>query len=60
MTCKIKNAVVLCFAMAGLLILSCCMFCENVSPFLLPLGMLCVTTGNMVHGIFMYKKNKKQ
>ncbi len=57
---KIKNAVVLCFAMAGLIILSYCIFVEKESPFLLPIGMLCVTIGNLIHGIFTYKQNKQK
>ena len=58
MKVKIKNAVVLCFAIAGLILLSICIFTENESRFLLPLGMLCVTIGNLIQGIFIYKQNK--
>ncbi len=60
MKVKIKNAVVLCFAIAGLIILSCCIFCENESPYLLPSGLLCITIGNLVNGIFTYKQNKEK
>jgi len=55
-----KNAVVLCFAIVGLIILSYCIFGENESPFLLPIGMLCVTIGNLIQGIFTYKQNKQK
>ena len=58
MKCKTKNAVVLCFAIAGLMILSYCIFVEKESSFLLPIGMLCVTIGNVIYGIFTYKQNK--
>jgi len=57
---KTKNAVVLCFAMAGLMILSYCIFVEKESPVWLPIGMLCVTIGNLIHGIFTYKQNKQK
>lgn len=57
---KTKNAVVLCFAIAGLIILSYCILVENESPFLLPIGMLCVTIGNLIQGIFTYKQNKQK
>ena len=60
MKCKTKNAVVLCFAIAGLMILSYCIFVEKESPFLLPIGMLCVTIGNLIQGIFTYKQNKQK
>ena len=57
---KIKNALVLCFLLAGLIILSCCIFVEKESTFLLPIGMLCVTIGNFIQGIFTYKQNKRE
>jgi len=60
MKCKTKNAVVLCFAIVGLMILSCCIFVEKESSFLLPIGMLCVTIGNLIQGIFTYKQNKRE
>ena len=60
MKCKTKNAVVLCFAIVGLLILSYCIFMEKEFPFLLPIGMLCVTIGNFIQGIFTYKQNKRE
>ena len=55
---KVKNVIVLCLAVTGLIILVCCIFCENTSPFLLPLGMLYVTAGNLTHGIFIYRQKK--
>jgi len=60
MKCKTKNAVVLCFAIAGLIILSYCIVVENESPFLLLIGMLCVAIGNFIQGIFTYKQNKRE
>lgn len=55
---KIKNVVVLCFAIAGLVLLSICIFIENEYSFFLPLGMACVTIGNLIQGIYAYKQNK--
>ncbi len=55
---KIRNAVVLCFSFAAIIILSYCIFVEKESSFLLPIGMLCGAIGNLIHGIFTYKQNK--
>ncbi len=60
MKCKIKNVIVLCLAIVGLIILSCCVFCENESPYLLPSGLLCITIGNLMNGIFIYKQNNEK
>lgn len=55
MKIKIKNAIVLGLAMAGLAILIYCIFCESESPFWLPLGMSFITIGNIIQGIFTSK-----
>ena len=57
---RIRNVVVLCFSFAGIIILSYCIFVEKEVSFLLPIGMLCVTIGNLIQGIFVYKRNKQK
>ena len=57
---KIKNALVLCFLLAGLIILSYCIFVEKGVSFLLPIGMLCGAIGNLIHGIFTYKQKQQK
>ena len=54
------NALVLCFLLAGLIILSYCIFVEKGVSFLLPIGMLCGAIGNLIQGIFVYKRNKQK
>jgi len=57
---RIRNVVVLCFLFAGIIILSYCIFVEKEVSFLLPIGMLCGAIGNLIHGIFIYKRNKQK
>jgi len=52
--------VVLCFLFAGIIILSYCIFVEKEVSFLLPIGMLCGAIGNLIQGIFVYKRNKQK
>ena len=57
---KIRNVVVLCFLFAGIIILSFCIFVEKEVSFLFPIGMLCGAIGNLIQGIFVYKRNKQK
>ena len=57
---KIRNAVVLCFSFAAVIILSYCIFVEKESSFLLLIGMLCGAIGNLIQGVFRYKQHKQK